>query len=305
MAPPANARTRVSKSKNSNMSSGAVESRDTSVIVVTSDKIKKETHNTPSGSPSSGCSLRLTGSRRMGSEVLTVIIGDESSKHYFTLHKNLLAECGGMFLDMCNETSSGQAVAFEAEKDAFKLFVDYLYSDSIPAVPFDATATVKAHKLLSLIKLYVFAETSDLDSKIRDKIMDNIQDGFYMVREFPKGDLINNVYKNSGENSKLRKFCAASLVYNVHDPSCVQDKSIAGLLTGNEALMADFLEAVRTYAHRQDPRVRHCRFKENCAECARAGSEYLDGADGVAPCNYHVHAEIKGEVGDPVCHLWL
>ncbi|PBP17317.1 hypothetical protein BUE80_DR011952 [Diplocarpon rosae] len=279
-------------------------------IIAAKDKIKKETHDTPSGSPSSVLVLARKASKpsmseRMGSDVLTLIIGEESSKHHFTLHKNLLAECGGMFLEICNETTSGQTVAFEAERDAFKLFVDYLYSDNVPAVPFDGTAAVKAHKLLSLIKLYVFADISGLEPKIRDKIMDNIQDGFYMVREFPNGDLIYNVYKNSGENSKLRKFCAASLVYNIHDPNHVQDKSIAGLLTGNEALMADFLEAVRAYIPHQDPRVRHCRFKENCAECDRAGSEYLNEADGVAPCSFHVHAEIKGEAGDPVCHLWL
>lgn len=88
--------------------------------------------------------------------------------------------------------------------------------------------------------------------------MDCIQNGFYIVGKLPEGPLIQAIYDHSTSESKLRKFCAVSMVYLLHDPSYVQDGMIASLINANDDLMVDFLEAVRLYKHRQDPRIRHC-----------------------------------------------
>lgn len=135
--------------------------------------------------------------------------------------------------------------------------------------------------------------------------MDNIQDGFYMVQKFPEGPMIQAVYQHSGSDSKLRRFCAASMVYQLHSKNYVHDGVIPSLINTIDDLMVDFLEAIRSYVPRQDPRIRHCRGKEGCAECAINGGAYLAELDGVKPCRFHVHPDVKVEEGEtPVCHLW-
>lgn len=88
--------------------------------------------------------------------------------------------------------------------------------------------------------------------------MDNIQDGFYIVGMLPENVLIQAVYEHSGPDSKLRKFCAATMAYQLYDKNYIQDGTIPTLINSIEDLMLDFLEAVRLYRHRQDPRIRHC-----------------------------------------------
>ena len=151
--------------------------------------------------------------------------------------------------------------------------------------------------------------------------MDCIQNGFYIVGKLPEGPLIQAIYHHSTSESKLRKFCAVSMVYLLHDPYYVQDGIIASLINANDDLMVDFLEAVRMYKHRQDPRIRHCMFSHlfgrsllilnqgqgdpRCVECD--GSNHLVGKDGVPPCHFHIHEKQQNEQGEFVdgpCYLW-
>ncbi len=69
----------------------------------------------------------------MGSEILTLLIGEQSNAVQYTVHKNLLRDCGGMFTEMCDNTAPGATVAFKAENpEVFNLFITYLYSDKVP-----------------------------------------------------------------------------------------------------------------------------------------------------------------------------
>lgn len=90
--------------------------------------------------------------------------------------------------------------------------------------------TVQASQLVILVRFYVFLERYQIIPEVRDKVMDNIQDGFYMIQKLPESSLIKGVYVNSGPGTMLRKFCAASLVYHIHSQDYVHDGSIVSVL---------------------------------------------------------------------------
>lgn len=69
----------------------------------------------------------------MGSEVITLLIGEQPHAVPYTVHKNLLRDCGGIFKEMCDNTAPGATVALKTENpEVFKLFIDYIYSDKAP-----------------------------------------------------------------------------------------------------------------------------------------------------------------------------
>ncbi|EKD17296.1 uncharacterized protein L3040_008940 [Drepanopeziza brunnea f. sp. 'multigermtubi'] len=244
---------------------------------------------------------------RMGSEVVTLVVGRDYRRKTYTIHKNLLRECGGMYDALCQDIGPGYDTVMlnNEDPDALKLFINYIYSEEIPAIPHDAPVTFQATLLVILVRFYVFIEKYHLSATVRDKVMDNIQDGFYMIQKFPELILTEGVCLHSAPGSMMRKFCAASLVYFLRSEAFVQNGSIPAFFAKYNDFLVDFLDAFRAYIPHQDPRVRHCRYKENCMECVRAGgSDYLTRFDGVTPCRFHVHTGAKDAAGEPICHLW-
>ncbi|KAH6709082.1 hypothetical protein BKA61DRAFT_677984 [Leptodontidium sp. MPI-SDFR-AT-0119] len=249
---------------------------------------------------------KLTLSRRLGYEVLTIVVGKEPRIEPFAVHKNMLRDLGGVFTQMCAESPSGTKVNLKNEDpEVFKLLIDYAYTEEIPHVSVWSNANEKAAQLRNLIQFYALADKFSLNLEVRNRTMDNIQDGFYIVGKLPEGPLVHAVYEHSDADSKLRNFCAATMAYHLHDENYVQDGVIPVLINSNEELMVDFLEAIRAYRHRQDPRIRHCKGNPLCVECD--GSNHLEGKDGVHPCQFHIHDKFKNEDGefvDDPCYLW-
>jgi hypothetical protein len=93
-------------------------------------------------------------------------------------------------------------------------------------VPHDAPVISQATLLVILVRFYVFIEKYHLSAMVRDKVMDNIQDGFYMIQKFPELVLVEGVCLHSAPGSMMRKFCAASLVYFLRSEAYVQNGSI-------------------------------------------------------------------------------
>jgi hypothetical protein len=257
----------------------------------------------------------------MGSEVLAIGVGQE--KVVFNIHKNLLIAAGKKFQDVANtRLPPGRiAVLHKTQPDIFKLFQDYLYQKRVPPVMANTTPLAQSKRLKDLCQFYVFADELELNNTIRNKIMDAIQDGFVIMDKLPDPGLVDSIYSHTTVSSKLRKFCAASLVYTLRSQNYAEDGSLPNLLNDKDEVMDDFLAAVRelNVTDERDPRIRDCRGEPSCAECTGRPVE-LEGKKGVWPCYFHIHkvynstctnGEAEGAVGnaqmeesDPGCYLW-
>ncbi|CZT09947.1 hypothetical protein WAI453_007128 [Rhynchosporium graminicola] len=248
---------------------------------------------------------KLSITRRLGYEILTLVVGQDPKTETLAVHTNVLRELGGYFSQMCNEPDASRIILTNEHPEVVKLLIEFAYSNELPEVSLYATNGEKASQLRYLVQFYAMVDKFGLEAEVRNKTMDKIQEGFYIVGKFPEGPLIHAVYEHSHSHSMLRKLCATSMIYQLHDEQYYDDGVISSFLNSNEELMADFLYAVRAYRVRQDPRIRHCRGDPACAECDEI--DHLAGKDGVHPCCFHIHDQIKTEDGglvDGPCHLW-
>lgn len=67
--------------------------------------------------------------------------------------------------------------------------------------------------------LLVFAEKYEFPRSFSNKIMDAIQDSFAMCGKLPDWGLIQNIFKNSREGSKLRCFVAHCVIFGLREVS--------------------------------------------------------------------------------------
>ena len=247
----------------------------------------------------------------MGSEVVSLYIGDGPHQQVFTIHKNLLFGAGAIFEEMFSPKilKPGQKMVLKNEDPiAFKLFVEFLYSRNAPAVTSAMTPGKQAIRVNHLCQLYAFLEKYQVKWEIRNKVMDRIQDGFAVLNMLPQPRMITSVYQHTPLTSPLRKFCAESMVYYLHSPEYVADGVIAELMQQKE-FADEFLEGIRQAkaAGQQnlDPRVRHCDKSMSCIECA-GDFTMLEGKEGMFPCHFHKHAGLinGAEANDESCYLW-
>ncbi|SZE99294.1 unnamed protein product [Blumeria hordei] len=191
----------------------------------------------------------------MGSEVVQVVIGPE--KKVFTIHKNLLLATGGAFvksLELETHTKGRRVTLSKESPEVFKHFVDMIYTRQVPAVLKTMNEDSKALRLQSLCRLYVMVEILELEPTIRNQIFDKIQDGFLLSNRFPEISLIISIYRNTSEESLLRKFVVACLVYQMRTKpeECIE--IITKLFKANNNFINDFLKVCLSYVPCQDPR---------------------------------------------------
>lgn len=136
--------------------------------------------------------------------------------------------------------------------------------------------------------------------------MDTIQEGFITIKKLPEGPLIKAIYNNTKPGSKLREFSIAGILYSLRTTDggvgILQD-----LLKTNDEACVDLVHAIRDItALPIDPRVRDCGGEPSCVECANK-PEGVVRAEGVWPCQFHVHQTISDDgqqVVDTGCYLW-
>ena len=225
----------------------------------------------------------------MGSELVNVQVGAE--KLTFSVHKNLICNAGDHFMTMfTTPLKPNQIVSLsKAHPDAFKLFIDYLYSKRIPAVTRAMVLVKQGARLRELCQLYSFLESYDAKVIIRNKVMDAIQDGFAIMNKFPQYHLIKGIYSNTGPGSPLRSFCMACIIFPICHPDLKADESLRDLLKEHDQFFDHFITSLPALVNnKKDPRVRSCGGDEKCTEC--------DGRDppedGMWPCTFHIHGSV-------------
>jgi hypothetical protein len=95
----------------------------------------------------------------MGSEVVSLYIGEVPHQQVFTIHKNLLFGAGAVFEEMFSPKvlKVGQKMVLKNEDPiAFKLFVEYLYSRQVPGMRTGMTDVAKAERLRNLCQVSLF-----------------------------------------------------------------------------------------------------------------------------------------------------
>lgn len=73
----------------------------------------------------------------MGPDVVTLIVGEEPRRRKYTVHKNLLRECGGILETVCGDKGPGNDTVMlnNEDPDALKLFINLIYSNVIAGEP--------------------------------------------------------------------------------------------------------------------------------------------------------------------------
>jgi hypothetical protein len=253
----------------------------------------------------------------MGSEVVRTYIG--IGKVEFSIHKQLLLSAGHIFSEMFppGRKSTERVTLGKEDPHIFKLFVEYLYTKTVPRVHGGMNAQASAKRLHDLCQLYAFSDKFQLEFTICNKIMDTIQDSFYFLGTLPDISLVNAVYQNTPNGSKLREFCISSLLYCMPSREDVNPDILAGFLVDNREALRDFVHSVkRLDVVGRDPRIRDCQGERGCIECA-IDTERLKDKHGTWPCQYHIHSlsqssrvKIEGELpgsgvdADEGCYLW-
>jgi hypothetical protein len=214
---------------------------------------------------------------------------------FHRVHKALLLNSGDKFEEMIEfvqQLNSG-VINFGQNVDSktFKQFISYLYTKQILTFnPYD-TFAAKVTVIKDMVQLFAFAETYDVRTDFRNKLVDIVQDGFLAINSISKTGIISNIYKTTQPNSKLRKFASFFLLNYLRSPDYTDDESLNTFLGNNKDALDDFVEAVRFFEPGRDPRVRDCGGDPKCIECYH-NPRYLDGKVGVHPCQFHTHKYI-------------
>ena len=253
----------------------------------------------------------------MGSEVIRIYIG--LSKVEFSIHKQLLLSAGHIFADMFppGRKPTERVTLGKEDPKVFKLFVEYLYTKTIPHVNSSMSLQANQQRLHDLCQLYAFSDKFRLEVKICNKIMDAIQDGFLFLDKLPDLPLVAAVYQHTINGSKLRKFCIASLLFSMPGQEDIKPDAIARFLGDDKDALRDFVRAVKGMdTLGRDPRIRDCQGESGCVEC-HDDAERLKDKHGTWPCQFHNHSiprvsRVKTDAESPVsgvdaeegCYLW-
>lgn len=190
----------------------------------------------------------------MGSDVVQLLVGTE--KVLFTIHRNLLLATGDAFVKAFDPKKNTKARITMSSKspEVIKLFVDFIYTRHVPAVTSLMSESSKFMRIRNLCQLYVFSEELDLQPIIRNQIFEKIQDGFLLLGKLPDTSLISSIYRNTSVASRLRRFVATCLVYQVRSCNNFEMDAIIELFKSDEDIIKDFLAMVHHFTPDQDPR---------------------------------------------------
>ncbi|KAI6246204.1 hypothetical protein HI914_05853 [Erysiphe necator] len=202
----------------------------------------------------------------MGSEVVQLLVG--ADKKLFTIHRDLLLATGDAFVKAFDpkKNTKGRITMSSKNPDVLKLFIDFIYTRHVPGITTSMSENSKIFRIRNLCQLYVFAEELDLQTVIRNQILDQIQDGFLLLDRFPDASLILSIYRNTSIMSQLRKFVAACLIYQVRSLK-IEIEAITELFKSNEDVIKDFLAMVHDFVPGQDPRIRNFEGHQDSPKC--------------------------------------
>ena len=253
---------------------------------------------------------------------------------FHRIHKALLLNSGEKFADLIEDVPlpqlhqlSGDVIGLpEIGSKTIKHFINYLYTKAIPTLDPVDTPEAKIDKTKERICLYAFAEEYEVHTDFRNKIADEVQDGFLAIESISRSGIISHIYNATQLNSKIRRLAAFFLLHHLRSPGYTDDQSLVTFLDQNKEARDDFVDAVRFFEPGQDPRIRDCSGDAKCLECYHE-PRYLEGKVGVHPCQFHVHEcigdfkgiklkeidgvhvyEDDGDEGEPQhepCHLFM
>src|SRR4051812_25501019 len=102
----------------------------------------------------------------MGSQVVSLYVGPDKTE--FSIHLNLLVSTGPIFADMfraAKKPTERVTIATESPA-ALKLFVEYLYTKTVPKVKANMSEIAKGERMRDLCRLYAFVDKFNLNTVV-------------------------------------------------------------------------------------------------------------------------------------------
>jgi uncharacterized protein YcgL (UPF0745 family) len=218
----------------------------------------------------------------MGFEISTFKIGKAPNQKLYTIHKDLFRKVGGKLRKQSKHLKQTQIIDIaEVAPSIFDILVLYLYINTIPPVSNVSDTATKSARVRDLCMFYVFLEKMKVNNELLNKVMDGIQDGFFMLDLLPEPQFCKEVFKHTSANSQLRKFCSISVVAEFYQLDQTPEILFDWLKTDEDAL-SNFLEAVRWLERGRDSRIR-----DPCDDPSFSG--ITAPRPGLWPCTFHVH----------------
>jgi hypothetical protein len=97
----------------------------------------------------------------------------------------------------------------------FDMFLNYIYKDCLSSFPSKKFADIVKgvdRYTEEVSKLFYLAEKFCIND-LANRVMDQVQDVHASRERIPGPDDVENVYKNTHETSKLRRYCTMTRIY--------------------------------------------------------------------------------------------
>jgi len=217
---------------------------------------------------------------RLGNEIVTLYVGLACKK--FTVHKALLCESSDFFkkgfMGGFKEAQEKEMSLPEDNPEAFSLFLDWLYTHTLPICSTEA-------QLDDLYRLYFFAEKI-CQMNLADKAIDRIQQVHkYNPQLGIKPAVIGLVFANTKYHSSLQRLVIHIFLYDI-----IKDKIVAE----HPALSKDHVKAILELG-KEDMNIPIAYFESvrNISKMTQAEKFRVADPRDASGCYYHSHDSIE------------
>jgi hypothetical protein len=172
------------------------------------------------------------------------------SKQNFPLHKHLLCTKVPYFRKMFESTFKEgveQAATLpEDDPNAFALFVQWLYRDSLTPLDIRKHSPPENDIFLDRIRLYCFAEKILLPN-LMDLTMTILFSNYKKLGKMPTDEAVGLAYQHSGPKSPIRTFMTRSVAWSITQQTSTSwtTEGLAGTLMTSGELTYDVVELLR------------------------------------------------------------
>ncbi|KAF7935061.1 uncharacterized protein EAE98_003106 [Botrytis deweyae] len=215
-------------------------------------------------------------SDELGSEMVRVLIGKNSHKKVFHVHKNILFDKIPCFKELSN--NNRKIVEFPHHvPSTFDVLLEWVHTDCLRGIEIiGGDKHFVQYRSWDLLCLYQLAEELLLP-ELMDRVMELHRrlDAIYCVSYDPTG--LKRIYERTAKTSKFRQYCAEKVAYVVRNKA-EKDIPTPELLSAmdNKDLAGDYLSISRRVTIEDPSKGSGCRFhmhdkSEKCLAKDRRG----------------------------------
>ncbi|KAK0118545.1 hypothetical protein ONS95_007433 [Cadophora gregata] len=213
----------------------------------------------------------------LGTEIVDIYVGNDSSKKHFQIHKAILCSKLPFFDSMFNsgfkEGINNSANLPEDDPDAFDVLLEWIYTGSLPKFRWvkqpgqPAVGNYRHTCLLTLVDKLCLDE-------LKDQIASDIIDASVEENSLPSFHHLSYMINHLSETSAFREYYVLALLFIVHGLPRTDEnlalwptEGFSELLAGHANVATAYFKAVRSLpigSVAEDPRkMPRCKFHEH------------------------------------------